>query len=84
MIVAVPCYRCGRVQTDPAKGASPWAVGVRARDQVLVCPDCQSDDPEWAAALERCPRCKGTRLKIVLGTVVCRQCNFDWPVQEDG
>jgi hypothetical protein len=55
-------------------------VGVVDRAQVLVCPDCQSDDPEWAAALERCPRCGGTRLKIMVGTVVCRQCSLDWPV----
>lgn len=80
MIAAVPCYRCGRVQTDPAKGASPWAVGVHEGDQVLVCPDCQAGDPAWTGALERCPRCNGTRLKIVMGTVVCRQCSFDWPV----
>jgi Zn finger protein HypA/HybF involved in hydrogenase expression len=75
----MPCYRCGRVQTDPAKGASPWAVGVKSGEQVLVCPPCQSDDPEWSQELERCPHCHGTRLKVVMGTVVCRQCGHDWP-----
>ena len=83
MIATVPCYRCGRVQNDPAKGASPWAVGVHERDQVLVCPDCQANDPQWAGALETCPRCKGTRLKIVMGTIVCRQCGNDWPAAND-
>ena len=79
----MPCYRCGRVQTDPSKGASPWAVGVVAREQVLVCPQCQVDDPEWAGALERCPRCGATRLKIMVGMVVCRQCGNDWPASEE-
>ena len=83
MIAIVPCYLCQRVQTDPTKGASPWAVGVREGAQVLVCPDCQAADREWADALERCPRCKGTRLKMVMGSVVCRQCNYDWSAAED-
>lgn len=75
----MPCYVCGRVQTDPVKGASPWAVGVRAGDQVLVCPDCQRDDPAWPRSLERCARCGETRLKIVMGTIVCRQCGAERP-----
>lgn len=74
----MPCYRCGRVQTDPVKGASPWAVGVREREQILVCPDCQQEDLDWAAALDRCPRCGGTRLKVVMGSVVCRACGHDF------
>ena len=74
----MPCYRCGRVQTDPVKGASPWAVGVREREQILVCPDCQQEDREWAAALDRCPRCGATRLKVVMGSVVCRACGHDF------
>jgi ribosomal protein L40E len=58
---------------------------VHERAQVLVCPDCQANDPGWAGALERCPRCDGTRLKIMVGMVVCRQCGNDWPVPaEDG
>jgi rubredoxin len=85
MIAVVPCYRCGRVQTDPVRGASPWAVAVRERAQILVCPDCQAADAEWADSLDRCARCGGTRLKIVMDTIVCRQCGFDRPLdQEDG
>jgi ribosomal protein L40E len=73
----VPCYRCDRVQTDPVKGASPWAVGVRAGEQILVCPDCQARDPGWSAALDECSRCGGTRLRIMVGTVVCRGCGHE-------
>lgn len=75
----MPCYRCHRVQTDPAKGASPWARGVIGSEQVLVCPQCQIDDPTWHQALETCPRCGSTRLSVVMGSVVCRGCGFDWP-----
>jgi hypothetical protein len=74
----MPCYRCGRLQTDPAKGASPWARGVVNGAQVLICPDCQSADPEWPATLTACPRCGSTRLSMVMGSVVCRQCDHDW------
>ena len=70
----MPCYRCGRVQTDPVKGASPWAVAVKAREQVLVCPWCQEEDKTWAEALDRCPQCGTTRLKVTMGSVVCRAC----------
>jgi predicted amidophosphoribosyltransferase len=72
----MPCYRCGRVQTDPAKGASPWARGVTGSLQVLICPECQLSTPTWESELDSCPRCGSTRLSVVLGTVVCRSCNY--------
>lgn len=77
----MPCYRCGRVQTDPAKGASPWGRGVVRGEQVLVCPSCRAADPGWAAALDRCERCGATRLSVVLGSVVCRACGHDRPAR---
>ncbi|MDQ3915738.1 MAG: hypothetical protein M3323_10505 [Actinomycetota bacterium] len=70
----MPCHLCGKVQTDPVRGASPWARGVIAGEQVLVCPDCQAKDRSWTDLLQRCPACSGTRLSIVLGSVVCREC----------
>jgi hypothetical protein len=72
----VPCYRCRKVQTDPVKGASPWGVGVVAGDQILICPDCQREDPGWVDALEHCPRCGSTRLSVKMGSLYCRQCNY--------
>lgn len=75
----MPCYRCGRVQTDPVKGASPWAVAVRGHEQVLVCPWCQQEHEGWSGELDRCPKCGSTRLRIQVGLVVCRQCQHDWP-----
>jgi ribosomal protein L40E len=66
------------VQTDPGRGAPPWVRGVVEREQILICPECQGKDPEWSSALEACPRCGSTRLSILMGTVVCRQCNHDW------
>lgn len=72
----MPCYRCGVVQTDPAKGASPWAVGVIATEQVLVCPDCQRTYPEWTQELRTCAQCGSTRLRLMLGSVVCRACGY--------
>ena len=76
----MPCYRCGRIQTDPVRGSTgpPWARGVVDREQILICPDCQQEDPEWTSALERCPRCGSSRLSIVMGTRLCRECNHDW------
>jgi hypothetical protein len=75
----MPCYRCGRVQTDPVKGASPWGRGVVDGNQILLCPDCQKSDPQWKSRLQRCPKCSSTRLSVVLGSVICRECKFDWP-----
>lgn len=72
----MPCYRCERVQTDPdpAKPSAPWAVAVVDGEQVLICPDCQQADPTWVDALQKCPSCGSTRLRIQLGSVVCRAC----------
>ncbi|MPZ91900.1 MAG: hypothetical protein GEU68_09770 [Actinobacteria bacterium] len=74
----MPCYRCGRIQTDPVKGASPWGRGVVEGAQILICPECQTSDPEWPRSLDACPRCGGTRLSVVMGSIVCRSCNADW------
>lgn len=74
----VPCYRCGRVQTDPVKGASPWAVAVQDEEQILVCPECQRDHPAWTSELDTCPSCGSTRLRIQVGMGVCRQCQHTW------
>jgi hypothetical protein len=49
-------------------------------EQVLICPECQSGDPHWPESLDRCPRCGGTRLSIVMGSMVCRSCNNDWAI----
>lgn len=70
----MPCYRCGVVQTDPVKGASPWAVGVVEAEQVLVCPECQRTHPAWADELRVCSACGSTRLRLQMGSVVCRAC----------
>ncbi len=75
----MPCYRCGRIQTDPdpARPTAPWAVAVVEREQVLVCPDCQQADPGWTEQLTRCPSCDSTRLRVMLGSVICRACGAD-------
>lgn len=69
----MPCYRCGTRQTDPDRGSSPWLRGVRADQQVLICPGCQSA-ADWAADLDRCPVCASTRLVRRLGEAECRDC----------
>jgi hypothetical protein len=70
---SVPCYRCGARQTDPVRGTSPWRRGVRADEQVLVCPDCQQNS-SWLDDLDRCPVCGSTALFRRLGATVCRDC----------
>ena len=77
----MPCMRCHRVQTDPVKGSSPWARAVVGGEQVLICPDCQSDDPEWVRRIDACPQCSSTRLSVVMGSCVCRGCGNDWPAR---
>lgn len=67
------CVCCGRRQTDPAKGASPWQRGVVAGAQVLGCPDCQASGA-WAAVLDTCASCRSTMLVRRLGETVCRAC----------
>ena len=69
----MPCYRCGARQRDPERGPSPWKRGVRAGEQVLVCPDCQRD-PAWTDELQHCPSCSSTSLARLLGDTVCRAC----------
>lgn len=68
------CYRCGRRQTDPGKGPSPWKRGVIADEQVLVCPDCQQVH-DWRADLDRCESCGSTMLVRALGETRCRSCD---------
>ena len=75
----MPCERCGRVQTDPVKGAAPWAGGVAGGRQVLICPDCQRAEPSWSDTLDRCWGSGSTRLSLVLGSIVCRACGCDRP-----
>lgn len=69
----MPCYRCGARQVDPGRGPSPWKRGVRADQQVLICPGCQSGR-DWAADLDRCGHCGTVRLVRRLGEVECRDC----------
>ena len=74
----MPCYRCERVQTDPVKGASPWKRGVIDDEQILVCPDCQDEHPQWQQEVDKCPHCGSGRLVIVMGSILCKDCNHDW------
>lgn len=71
----MPCYRCGARQVDPDRGHSPWQRGVRADQQVLVCPRCQ-DAHDWADDLDHCGRCGSVRLVRRLGEVECRECGL--------
>jgi hypothetical protein len=79
----MPCVRCGRLQSDPRKGAEPWARAVVGGRQVLICPACQARDPGWPETLDRCPSCGATRLSVVLGSTVCRACGRDWVAGDD-
>jgi hypothetical protein len=72
----MPCHRCGARQTDPVRGASPWRRGVRAGEQVLVCPDCQRDR-DWTAELSHCGSCGSARLVRVLGRTECKDCGAE-------
>jgi hypothetical protein len=67
---------CGRATYDPDKKERPWSRGVSDGRQVLVCPRCQADRADWMARLDRCERCESTRLSVMLGEVVCRQCGL--------
>jgi hypothetical protein len=69
----MPCYRCGARQVDPVRGHSPWRRAVRRDQQVLVCPGCQAAT-DWAADMDKCPRCGGVHLVRRLGEVECRDC----------
>ena len=68
------CKLCGRPTYDPGKGDLPWARGVSGGHQVLVCPACQVERPDWYAGLDACTHCGSTRLSVILGEVSCRQC----------
>jgi len=72
----MPCHRCGARQTDPVRGASPWRRGVRAGEQVLVCPDCQKDR-DWTADLAHCASCGSARLVRALGNTQCKDCGAE-------
>jgi hypothetical protein len=79
----VPCYRCDKVQVDPQPGRTetkPWARGVMEGHQILICPECQDEDPTWTSRLDTCPACKSTRVSIVMGSLVCRACGRDSPL----
>jgi predicted amidophosphoribosyltransferase len=67
---------CGRATYDPDKKERPWSRGVSDGRQVLVCPRCQSERSDWMDRLDRCERCGSTRLSVMLGEVVCRQCGL--------
>lgn len=69
----MPCYRCGTRQSDPARGVNLWVRGVRANEQVLVCPDCQQTRG-WSDDLDHCSVCSATTLVRRLGQTVCRSC----------
>lgn len=68
------CFLCHRPTFDPDKRAVPWARAVAGGAQVLICPDCQHDCPDWQESLDRCEACGSTRLSVTLGDVVCRAC----------
>jgi hypothetical protein len=75
----VPCMRCGRVQEDPPQGKpSPWARAVVSGEQVLMCPSCQSEQPDWLDSAERCPNCGYKKLTLKLGFRVCPKCGHSW------
>jgi hypothetical protein len=77
----MPCHRCGARQTDPVRGASPWRRGVRAGEQVLICPDCQRGR-DWTADLSRCAACGSSRLARALGRTECKDCGAEDRVVE--
>lgn len=74
----MPCYRCGRRQDDPVRGASPWKRAVRRQAQVLVCPDCQRS-AGWSSDVDHCPGCGSTALVRALGETRCRGCGRSDP-----
>jgi hypothetical protein len=79
----MPCYRCGARQVDPVRGHSPWRRAVRDDQQVLVCPGCQTA-ADWAADMDKCPKCGSAHLVRRLGEVECRDCGAIVPPAGDG
>jgi rubredoxin len=73
------CVLCGRPTYDPDKREQPWVRAVSGGRQVLICPVCQAERPDWATNLDRCGSCGGTRLSAMLGEVVCRACGHSQP-----
>jgi predicted amidophosphoribosyltransferase len=65
---------CERPTFDPGKKDRPWVRAVSQGHQVLVCPSCQAERPDWTSRLDHCRSCNSTRLSVTLGEVVCRQC----------
>jgi hypothetical protein len=65
MAEAPTCLFCGRPSYDPDKRERPWARAVRGGRQILVCPRCQVERPDWLSAM--------------LGEIVCRACGHAWP-----
>jgi ribosomal protein L37AE/L43A len=57
---------------DPDSGPSTWRRAVVAGEQVLVCPECQTEG--WTGGLDRCASCGSTSLVKRLGDLTCRQC----------
>jgi hypothetical protein len=68
------CFLCGRPTFDPGKRERQWVRAAVGGEQVLVCPSCQEDRPDWAVQLDRCEACGASRLSVMLGQVVCRAC----------
>ena len=68
------CALCGRSTYDPDKRGVPWVRAVAGGRQVLICPECQREQADWATGLDRCEACDGTRLGAMLGQIVCRAC----------
>ena len=68
------CFLCGRATYDPDKRERPWVRATSGGHQVLVCPSCHEERPDWAVQLDRCENCGATRLTAMLGQVVCRAC----------
>jgi hypothetical protein len=68
------CFLCGQATFDPDKRGRPWVRATVGGQQVLVCPACQEQRPDWAVQLDRCEVCGDTRLSATLGEIVCRAC----------
>jgi hypothetical protein len=71
---SVRCEFCGRATYDPNKRERPWARAVSGGRQILVCPQCQAERPDWTQSLDRCQECGAIRLSAMLGEIVCRAC----------
>lgn len=72
------CHLCGVLAEDPGKGPSPWKRAVIAGEQVLVCPECQTREPDWIDRADACPACGSKRLRKALGDRVCGECGHQW------